>query len=223
VPTKSRQFAVIGLGNFGCSVAQTLAQEGCQVLCIDSDPEKVAAAKGFSTNSVQVDATDEESLRAIGIREIDVAIVSLGQNMEAAVMVTLLLKELGVKEIIAKAVTPLHGRILQKTGADRLVFPERDMGKRIAESLVSPNILEHLELSKGCSVVELVTPNIFAGRSIRDLGVRSKYGVTIVAIRKKGEEGERTIMNPGPDEVIDKGDILVMIGHDPDLRRLKDK
>jgi trk system potassium uptake protein TrkA len=200
-----------------------LAQEGCQVLCIDSDPERVAAAKAFATNSVQTDVTDEESLRAVGVREIDVAIVSLGQNMEAAVMVTLLLKEMGVKEIIAKAVTPLHGRILQKIGADRLVFPERDMGKRIAEGLISPNILEHLEVSKGCSVVELVTPGIFAGRSIRDLGVRSRYGVTIVAIRKKSEGGERTVMNPGPDEVIDKGDILVMIGHDLDLRKLKDK
>jgi len=200
-----------------------LAEEGCQVLCIDSDPEKVASSKGFATNSVQADATDEESLRAIGIREIDVAIVSLGQNMEAAVMVTLLLKEMGVKEIIAKAVTPLHGRILQKIGADRLVFPERDMGRRVAESLVSPNILEHLELSKGCSVVELVTPDLFAGKSIRELGVRSRYGVTIVAIRKRDDIGERTIMNPGPDEVIDRGDILVMIGHDPDLKKLKDK
>lgn len=200
-----------------------MAEEGCQVLCIDSDPEKVASSKGFATNSVQADATDEESLRAIGIREIDVAIVSLGQNMEAAVMVTLLLKEMGVKEIIAKAVTPLHGRILQKIGADRLVFPERDMGRRVAESLVSPNILEHLELSKGCSVVELVTPDLFAGKSIRELGVRSRYGVTIVAIRKRDDIGERTIMNPGPDEVIDRGDILVMIGHDPDLKKLKDK
>jgi len=200
-----------------------LAEEGCQVLCIDSDPEKVASSKGFATNSVQADATDEESLRAIGIREIDVAIVSLGQNMEAAVMVTLLLKEMGVKEIIAKAVTPLHGRILQKIGADRLVFPERDMGRRVAESLVSPNILEHLELSKGCSVVELVTPDLFAGKSIRELRVRSRYGVTIVAIRKRNDIGERTIMNPGPDEVIDRGDILVMIGHDPDLKKLKDK
>jgi trk system potassium uptake protein TrkA len=202
-------------------VALTLAEEGCQVLCIDSDPERVAATKGFTTHSVQADVTDEESLRAIGMREIDVAIVSLGQNMEAAVMVILLLKELGVKEIIAKAVTPLHGRILQKIGADRLVFPERDMGRRVAESLVSPNILEHLEVSKGCSVVELVAPGIFAGRSIRDLAVRSRYGVTIVAIRKKGERGERTVMNPGPEEVIDKGDILVIIGHDPNLNKLK--
>jgi len=209
---------VIGLGNFGCSVAQTLAEQGCQVLCIDSDPEKVAAAKGFATNAVQADATNEESLHAIGIPEVDVVIVSLGQNMEAAVMVTLLLKEMGVREIIAKAITPLHGRLLQKTGADRLVFPERDMGKRIAEGLISPNILEHLEVSKGCSILELVCPGNFAGKTIRALGVRSKFGVTIVAIRKKGEE---TIMNPGPNEVIDQGDILVIIGRDRDLNRLK--
>jgi trk system potassium uptake protein TrkA len=131
-------------------VAQTLAEQGCQVLCIDSDPEKLAAVKGFATQAVQVDATNEDSLRAIGIREIDVAVVSLGENMESAIMVALVLKELGVKEIIAKAVTPLHGRILQRTGADRLVFPERDMGRRVGEGLVSPNILDHLEVSKGC-------------------------------------------------------------------------
>ena len=177
--------------------------------------------RDFATHSVQADVTDEESLRAIGIREVDVAIVSLGQNMEAAVMVTLLLKELGVKEIIAKAVTPIHGRVLRKTGADRLVFPERDMGKRIAESLVSPNMLEHLEVSKGFSVVELLCPARFFGKSIGDLGVRSKYGVTIVAIRKAGER-EEIIPNPGPGVIINKGDILVIIGQDTDLRRLRD-
>jgi trk system potassium uptake protein TrkA len=202
-------------------VAQTLAEQGCQVLCIDSDSEKLAAVKGFATQAVQVDATNEDSLRAIGIREIDVAVVSLGENMEAAIMVTLVLKELGVKEIIAKAVTPLHGRILQRTGADRLVFPERDMGRRVAEGLVSPNILDHLEVSKGCSIVELVCPGEFVGKSIRDLGVRSKYGVTIVAIHKKGQGGEETIMNPGPNEVIDRGDILVLIGRERDIHRLK--
>ena len=191
------------------------------VLCIDSDSEKLAAVKGFATQAVQVDATNEDSLRAIGIREIDVAVVSLGQNREAAVMVTLFLKEMGVKEIIAKAVTPLHGRLLQKTGADRLVFPERDMGRRVAEGLVSPNILDHLEVSKGCSIVELVCPGEFVGKSIRDLGVRSKYGVTIVAIHKKGKGGEETIMNPGPNEVIDRGDILVLIGRERDIHRLK--
>ena len=198
-----------------------MAEQGCQVLCIDSDSEKLAAVKGFATQAVQVDATNEDSLRAIGIREIDVAVVSMGQNMEAAVMVTMVLKELGVKEIIAKAVTPLHGRVLQKTGADRLVFPERDMGIRVAEGLVSPNILDHLEVSKGCSIVELVCPGEFVGRSIRDLGVRSKYGVTIVAIHKKGKGGEETIMNPGPNEVIDRGDILVLIGRERDIHRLK--
>lgn len=198
-----------------------MAEQGCQVLCIDSDSEKLAAVKGFATQAVQVDATNEDSLRAIGIREIDVAVVSLGQNREAAVMVTLFLKEMGVKEIIAKAVTPLHGRLLQKTGADRLVFPERDMGRRVAEGLVSPNILDHLEVSKGCSIVELVCPGEFVGKSIRDLGVRSKYGVTIVAIHKKGKGGEETIMNPGPNEVIDRGDILVLIGRERDIHRLK--
>ncbi len=202
-------------------MAQTLAEQGCQVLCIDSDSEKLAAVKGFATQAVQADATHEDSLRAVGIREIDVAIVSLGQNMEAAIMVTLVLKELGVKEIIAKAVTPLHGRILQRIGADRLVFPERDMGRRVAEGLVSPNILDHLEVSKGCSIVELVCPGEFVGKSIRDLGVRSKYGVTIVAIHKKGKGGEETIMNPGPNEVIDRGDILVLIGRERDIHRLK--
>jgi len=133
-----RQFAVVGLGRFGSSVAETLSSKGCQVLAIDTDEEKVQDLSELVAQAVCVDATDEKALKAVGIEPVDVAIVSVGGNIESSVLITLVLKEIGIKEVIAKAVTKDHGKVLEKVGADRVVFPERDMGIRIANALTSP-------------------------------------------------------------------------------------
>ncbi|MBU3959207.1 MAG: TrkA family potassium uptake protein, partial [Candidatus Omnitrophica bacterium] len=156
-----RQFAVIGLGRFGWSVAKTLSEKGHQVLAIDKDEELVQEASDFVTESVQVDSTDEKALKAVGIMNVDVAVVAIGTNLEASVLTTLIIKELGVQHIVARAVTDEHAKVLQRVGATKVVLLERDMGARIANSLVSPSILEHIELSPESSIIETVPPKEF--------------------------------------------------------------
>ena len=224
-----RQFAVIGLGRFGLSVAKTLTEKDCQVLCIDIDEEIVQDASEFVTQAVKADATDEEALKAVGLENIDVAVVSVG-NIEASILTTLALKEIGVKEIVAKAVTDSHGKVLTKVGATKVVFPERDMGTRIANILASPKIIEHLDLSGACSIVEMEAPKEFVGKSLKQIDVRAKYGLNVVAIRKKskfpikegaGVPSEKTNISPQADDIIAEGDVLLVIGDTEKIEKMK--
>lgn len=226
-----RQFAVIGLGNFGTSVALTLMAKGCQVIAIDNNEEKVQEISDKVTHAIKADSSEEKVLRALDIKGVDAAIVSVGQNMEASIMISLLLRELGVKMIVTKAVSALHGKVLRKIGVDRVIFPERDMGAKVAESLVSPNIYEYIELSPDYSIVELVAPKIFVGHNLKDLDVRKKYKITIIAIKRKTPEltetgetefKEEVNVTPLPDDEIEKGDVLVMVGADKDINKLKE-
>lgn len=180
-----RQFAVIGLGQFGASVALALAEKGCEVLAIDRDQDRVDEISEHVSQSVTVDAVDEKALKTLGMKDIDVVIVSTGEDIEASISIVLILKEIGVKEIIAKAVTPIHGTILKKVGADRVVFPERDMGERIAESLASPNVMDYSEISETHSIVELVAPKKFWNKKISELKLEEDTKVSIVAIKRK--------------------------------------
>jgi len=216
-----RQCVVVGLGTFGASVAKTLIEKGCEVLAIDEDEEKVKEISEIVTQAVQADATDEKTLRSLGVDKMDVAIISTGENMEASILVTLLLKELGVKTIVAKALSDSHGIVLRKIGATRVVFPERDMGVRLAESLATPTILEHIALSPEYSILEVHAPKSFIGRTLREINVRAKHGVNIIAIKKKlpyltetGESDfkEEILITPGADEEVADGDILVVLG-----------
>ena len=221
-----RQFAVIGLGRFGWSVAKTLSEKGHQVLAIDKDEELVQEASDFVTDAVQVDSTEEKALKAVGIMNVDVAVVGIGTNLEASVLTTLILKEMGVQHIVARAVTDEHGKVLQKVGATKVVFLERDMGSRIANSLISPSILEHIELSPEFSIMETLPPKEFVGQSIRDLDVRAKHGLNIIAIRKKEtseEEGCKLNIAPKADYIIKQGDIFVIIGPNESLDKFKKK
>jgi len=221
-----RQFAVIGLGRFGWSVAKTLSEKGHQVLAIDKDQELVQEVSEFVTEAVQVDSTDEKSLKAVGIKNVDVAVVGIGTNLEASVLTTLILKELGIQHIVARAVTDEHGKVLERVGATKVVFLERDMGSRIANSLISPSILEHIELSPEFSIMETVPPKEFIGKSIRDLDVRAKHGLNIIAVRKKEKsaEGESELnVAPKADYIIKHGDIFVIIGSNTNLDKFKKK
>ncbi len=215
------QFTVIGLGSFGYAVAKTLAEKGCDVLCIDRLEERVERVREIATQAVQADATDEKVLREVGVEDIDCAVVSLGQDMEASLLVAMALKDVGVKQLVVKAVSPLHGRILKKLGVDRVVFPEADMGRRVAESLVTPSILDYLELGEGYGVAEVGAPQKFWNKSLAELELRSHYGVTILAIRRasKGEE-PIIVANPSGPEVVREGDILVVIGAAKNLESL---
>jgi|SRR3712207_1574713 len=212
-----KQFVVIGLGRFGTSVAKTLYSLGNDVLAIDSDEDIVQSISGEVTHSVQADATDENNLNALGIRNFDVAVVTIGSDIQSSVMVTLLVKELGVKYIIAKANSELHAKVLRKIGADRIILPERDMGVRVAHNLVSTNILDYIELSPDYSIAEIVSADEWKGKSLNELSIRSKYGINIVAIKRNNDIN----VSPRADDIIEDGDILVAIGGAEELGRLE--
>lgn len=212
-----RQFLVIGLGRFGSSVATTLAQLGYEVMGVDSDESIIQDHSELLTYSVQADATDENALKALGARNFDVAIVSIGQNIQASILVTLILKEMGMKYLVAKAQNELHAKVLYKIGADRVVFPERDMGVRVAHNLVSSKILDFIELSPHFSIVELIAIPEWWGNSLKDLDMRKRYGLNVLAIKRN----EDVVISPKADEKILKDDILVVVAENENIKNLE--
>ncbi|ABS35160.1 MULTISPECIES: potassium channel family protein [Clostridium] len=212
-----KQFVVIGLGRFGTSVAKTLYTLGNDVLAIDSSDDIVQSISDSVTHSVQMNATDENSLRALGIRNFDVAVITIGSDIQASTMATLLVKEMGVKYIIAKANTEIHAKVLYKIGADRVVFPERDMGVRVAHNLVSTNILDYIELSPNYSIAEIVIPKIWHGKTLNELNIRANYGINVVALKR----GEEINVSPVAEDTIESGDIIVAIGSEEDLTKVE--
>lgn len=203
-----KQYVVIGLGRFGSSVARTLHSLGNEVLAIDSDDEAIQKISESVTQAVQADATDEGTLKSLGIRNFDIAVISIGSDIQASIMATLIVKEMGVKYVIAKAQNEIHAKVLYKIGADKVVFPERDMGTRVAHNLCSANILDYIELSPDYSIMEITALDEWTDKSLRQLAMRSKYGVNVMAIKK----GNDINISPSADDVIEKGDILVVIG-----------
>jgi trk/ktr system potassium uptake protein len=216
-----RSFAVIGLGRFGAAMASTLAGLGHDVIGIDGSEDKVRALADVVSLAIQLDATDERALRAAGIKDVDVAVVSIGEDIESSLLVVTLVRELGIKNIVAKAVTPLHGRILEKLGVTRVVFPEREMAVRIAHSLVVPNVIDYIELSNEFSIVEVPAPPEFVGKTLREIGLRSRFGLTTIAI-KHTRPGDKQFTNiaPGPDDVVQTGDVLSLLGSNERLGQL---
>jgi len=214
----AKQFAVIGLGRFGTSVARTLYELGYDVLGVDSEEEKTQDVVNMLTHVVQADATDDEALRSLGLRNFDVVVVAIGHDLQASILVTLLLKELGVDQVVVKAASELHGRVLQKIGADRVVFPERDMGVRLAHSLVATNILDYIELSPDYGMVEMSATEDLSGSSLRELDLRARFGVSVVAIRKASGE---VLVAPGAEDMVDEGDVVVIIGMSKNIARLE--
>ena len=212
-----KQFAVIGLGRFGTSVAMTLQSLGHEVLAIDSSEEQVQKLSDAVTHVVQADTTDENSLKELGLRNFDAVVVAIGEDVQANVATTLLLKEMGIPFIIAKAKNALHGKMLEKIGADRVVYPERDMGLRVAHGLVSANVLDYIELSPSLSLVEVSAPSIFFGKTLAQTDLRAHYGVNVVAIKRF----EDLIVPPQPNELIFDGDILIVIGEKDGIHRIE--
>ncbi len=212
-----KQYAVIGLGRFGTSVAVTLHSLGHEVLAIDSDEERVQKLSEEVTHVVQADTTDENSLHALGLRNFDAVVVAIGADIQANVATTLLLKDLGVPHIIAKATNALHGKMLEKIGADRVVYPERDMGQRVAHSLVSANILDYIELSPNLSLVEVTAPGSLTGKTLAEADLRANYGVNVVAIKRF----EDLIVPPQPNDMIASGDVLIVVGATEGIQRLE--
>ena len=215
-----RSFAVIGLGRFGSATATTLVELGQDVIGIDGSEDKVREMSDSVLQAVQLDATDERALRAAGIQNVDVAVISIGEDIESSLLVVMLVKELGIKTIIAKAVTPLHGRILERLGVSRVIFPEREMAQRLAHSLVVPNVLDYIELSRDFSIIELPAPQEFVGKTLKQLELRPRYGLTLIAVKRPGEKGIVTNIAPAADDVIQPGDVLALLGSNERLAQL---
>jgi trk system potassium uptake protein len=202
-------------------MANTLAGLGHDVIGIDGSEDKVRALADVVSLAIQLDATDERALRAAGIKDVDVAVVSIGEDIESSLLVVTLVRELGIKNIVAKAVTPLHGRILEKLGVTRVVFPEREMAVRIAHSLVVPNVIDYIELSNEFSIVEVPAPPEFVGKTLREIGLRSRFGLTTIAIKHtKAGDKQFTNIAPGPDDVVQTGDVLSLLGSNERLGQL---
>jgi trk system potassium uptake protein TrkA len=200
-----KQFVVVGLGHFGASVATTLYRIGANVLAIDADAERVEEVRDMVTHAVQASGVNREALIQLGVRDFDIAVVAIGGDIKASCMATMLMKELGVGYIVAKAQDEIHGRMLSKLGADKVVYPERDMGKRVAHNLVSGNILDFIELSPDYFMVEVTPPVEWEGKSLSQLELRKRMGVNVIAIRRNGQVDA----SPKPASVILAGDRLL--------------
>ena len=208
-----QQYAIIGLGRFGTSVARRLYEAGQEVLGIDVSEERIDEAQLYVTHAVIADSTDEKALTSMGIRNFDCVIVAIGNDIQSSILTVMILKDLGVKKVIAKALSKLHGKVLDRIGADWIIYPERDMGERVANQLLSPNMLNYIELSKEYNIEEIMIPEKMAEKSLRELNIRAKYNVSAIAVFREGD----VIISPSPDEIIHKGDLLVMIGNKEDL------
>ena len=214
---KAKQFLVLGLGRFGTSLAKTLCELGQEVLAVDSDEELVSDIAPHVTQAIQLDATDEEALASLEVQSFDVAIVSIGQNTRDSILVSVLLKELGIPYLVAKANDELHAKVLRKIGVDRVVFPERDMGARLARNLLTPNVLELMELTGDYQIIEIRVPARWVENSIIDLNVRRHYGLNILAIHR----GNRFLVSPAPDLRFEAGDTVLVMGSKEDIERLE--
>lgn len=215
---KNIQLAVIGLGRFGMNLTKELSQMGYEVLAIDNDEDKINEVADIATHAVQADATDEQALKSVGIRNFDVVIVSIGENIQVNILATIILKEMGVKKVVSKARNSLHGKVLERIGADLIIFPERDMAVKLARSLVSQNILEYIDLSPNYSIAELLAPKCFWGKSLVDIDVRRKLGITVLAVKR----GQEIIVAPNAGQEINEGDILIAIGKNKDLNHISE-
>ncbi|HDK26511.1 MAG TPA: TrkA family potassium uptake protein [Candidatus Atribacteria bacterium] len=214
-----KQFIVLGLGRFGSAVAITLAEMGYEVLGVDNDVERVDDLKNKITEVVQADITEEKALTELGAKNFDAAIVGVASNLESSILTTIILKEMGIKYVIAKAQNNLHAKVLEKIGVDKIVFPERDMGIRIARSLITPNIKDYIELEPDYSIIEIEASSDFEDKTLSELDLRNKYGINVLAIKRD----DKFNISPQAKDVIRKGDFLIVIGETEKITKLANK
>lgn len=215
---KKKLFAVLGIGNFGTSVANSLAEMGYDVLALDNDEDHFKNLSESVAQTVVGDVTSEAFLRSVGIRNFDVAIVAIGNDLQASILTTILLKEAEIPYIVAKAQSELHEKVLKKVGANRVIFPEKDMGVRIAYSLTATKVLDLLELSETDSIMEIIPPQTWVGKSLIQSKIREKFDVSIIAIKN----GEKIITSPHADYVINQDDLLIVIGSNEKINKVQE-
>ena len=212
-----RQFAVIGLGRFGVSLAKTLAQKNHQVIAIDNDENLVQKISDFVEQAVCLDSTNIDALKSVGLQDVDVAICSIGTNIEASILTTLNLKELGIKMIVCKARDEKQKLVLEKIGVDKVVLPENEMGIRLANSLMASTVIEHIALSDCVSIAELIPPDHIVGKSLGKINMRAEYGLNVISIKEDGNVS----MSPKAEDIVNKDSILVVLGTDTDIDKFK--
>lgn len=213
---KQKQYIVVGLGRFGRAIAETLCEDGAEVLGVDCRMDLVEAMRDELTQTVQMDAMDRDALETLGIQDFDIAFVTMGSDIRASGTIVLLLKELGARRVIAKAHDDFHGRMLEKLGADQVLFPERDMGRRVAHNLVSGNVIEFMELSTQYSMAEIRPKPEWVGKTLEKLAMRSSMDINVVAIRN----GDEVNAMPQPDTVIREGDLMLVVISEEKLRQM---
>jgi trk system potassium uptake protein TrkA len=216
--TENKQFAVIGLGRFGRAVCGSLHRMGYEVLGIDSDERRVAQilTEQLAAHTVQLDSTEVTALREAGVFEFDTVIVAIGNYVEESVITTMNLKEAGVPHVVAKASSEIHEKLLRKVGADHVIFPEHEMGCALARSLTKPGILDRFELDPDNSIVEVIVPEEFDGKTISELKLRSRFGLNLLAVSYNG----KFEINPEPNRRLRKGEAMVVIGSNQGIDQL---
>lgn len=211
-----KSFAVFGLGKFGSSVAVALSKNGCDVLAVDIDEQKVSDIADYVSYAVRANATDPEVFKTLGIRNMDGVVVAVSENLEASVMATILAKEEGIPYVMAKAANKIHGTVLKKVGADYVIFPESEMGSRVARNMVFGNFVDTFELSATYSMVEMEMPEAWVGHTLRELDIRNRYGVNVIASKL----GDTINVNMDPDEPMRTGETLLTVGDNERLKKI---
>ncbi len=213
------QFAVIGMGNFGYYLGRHLYEKGHEVIALDINKSQVQKSKDIVSQAVVADATDREALESLGISQVDAAVVCIGTRMQASILATLHLKELGIKSILAKATSEEHGRILKKVGASEIFFPEKDLAIGVASRLDNPNMLDYLPFIEGYSIVELAPPKEYVGKTLKELDLINRFGIQVLAIKEILPKG--LILIPGADFQVKDSDALIVLGPDEKLEKIK--
>jgi trk system potassium uptake protein TrkA len=216
-----RQFAVIGLGNFGYYLATRLSQKGHQVLAVDIEPQRIQAIKNDVSQAIVADATDSEAMEALGVKDMDAVVVCIGSNISQSILATLVMKDLGVSTVLAKAIREPHARALTKIGATEVLFLERDLAFSVAERLHNPNLVDYLPFVEGYSIVELAPPKEFVGKSLAELDLINQHGIQVVAVKEFIPEQVNLI--PTGKFVVKDSDLLILLGPNDALERIRPK
>lgn len=226
----SRKFAVIGLGDFGMSVATSLAEKGAEVLAIDQDMEVIEEIKDKVTYAARMDSTDEKALRSLGIDKVDAAIISIGTHFEDTVLSSVLLLQMGVKKVVARASSKIQEKILKKLGVHQVIAPEFEIAKRVANNLINEDILDYIPLDENYNIVQVLAPKLFIGKTLQELDLRIKYNVNLITIKrsyvvKSEDTGEKITREriygvPTSSTVIENGDVLILLGKDKDVKKI---
>ncbi len=227
---RERVFAVFGLGRFGFEICKVLSVRGAKVIAVDKDEKLISKIKDTVTQAVLMDSTDGEALRNAGLQDVDMAIIAIGDNIDASILTTILLKNMGVPYIIARAISDVHAQVLKQIGATEVLNLEVDQGRRLAQRVIAPDIMDVIPVSDSQSITELRIPKGFIGKSLRQLEVRKRYNVNIISVKRAdtvvddmgNPQRKESVFSPKPDETLNANDVLVVLGAEKDINRLRE-